>query len=120
MSEITVFINHVGQTLLAEKLEDKAGVLKVKNPAILHVVPNQGGQLQVQLIPYFFREFIDSSSRSEGAVFNFGKDKVVTSDINLDSKLVEQYKRIFSDTPVQTAGASAGGGSPTIKLFDDE
>lgn len=119
MSDIIVFVNHVGQTLLAEKLESKSGSLKVKNPAILHVVPNQGGQLQVQLIPYFFREFIDSADRKNGAVFNFGNDKIVTADIKLDAKLLDQYTRIFSDNPVQSADATAGTDSPVIKLFDE-
>lgn len=117
MSNINVFINHVGQTLLAEVVEQDSKVLKAKNPAVLHVQPNQQGQLQVQLIPLFFREFIDTAKRNDGAVFTFAKDSVVTSDVNLDSKIVEQYNRIFSAIPATTE--SKAKSSPVIKLFDD-
>jgi len=117
MNEIIVFINHVGQTIIAESVQDTAKTVKVKNPAILHVVPNQSGQLQVQLIPYFFREFIDPTERNKGAIFVFDKDKVVTAEIKLEAKLVEQYKRIFADTPVQNATAAPG--QSVIKLFDE-
>lgn len=117
MSDINVFINHVGQTILAESVGDDKTSLKVKNPAILHVVPNQTGQLQVQLIPLFFREFIDSDVRNDGAVFNFNKSTVVTSEIKLEPKIKEQYERIFA--PATAAPKSDAKGSPVIKLFDD-
>ncbi|NBO99111.1 MAG: hypothetical protein EBU90_03155 [Proteobacteria bacterium] len=119
MSDITVFINHVGQTILAEVVSDKGDALKVKNPAVLHVTPNQSGQLQVQLIPLFFREFIDSAKRSEGAVFSFNKDRIVTSEVELEPKICEQYTRIFSATPAPAETGKSGKGSPVIKLFDD-
>ncbi|NBW56618.1 hypothetical protein EBR43_02300 [bacterium] len=117
MSNINVFINHVGQTILAEVLEDSSKGLKVKNPAVLHVQPNQQGQLQVQLIPLFFREFIETAKRNEGAVFTFNKGSVVTSDVSLDSKIVEQYNRIFSAIPAVSENKSKE--APVIKLFDD-
>lgn len=118
MNEIIVFVNHVGQTLIAESVEDTAKSLKAKNPAILHVVPNQTGQLQVQLIPYFFKEFIAQAERSNGATFTFDKARIVTADIKLDTKLVEQYKRIFTDSP-QSQSSSAAPDQSVIKLFDE-
>lgn len=117
MNEIIVFINHVGQTLVAESVEDNAKNLKVKNPAILHVVPNQSGQLQVQLIPYFFKEFIAQAERSKGSTFTFDKSRIVTADIKLDTKLTEQYKRIFTDAPAQNAAPAPD--QSVIKLFDE-
>lgn len=119
MSDITVFINHVGQTILAEPVSDKGDTFKVKNPAILHVTPNQSGQLQVQLIPLFFREFIEPSKRTDGAVFAFNKANVVTSEVELEPKIREQYQRIFSAAPVAAETNKSGKGSPVIKLFDD-
>lgn len=117
MSNITVFINHVGQTILAEQIEDKASKLTVKNPAVLHVTPSQTGQLQVQLIPLFFKEFIDQKTRNEGAQFTFSKDSIVTSSVNLEPKIEEQYNRIFSPAP--RAASNDGKDAPTIKLFDE-
>ena len=58
MSNITVFINHVGQTILGEVKSEDSNALTVKNPAVLHVSPNQTGQLTVQLIPLFFNQII--------------------------------------------------------------
>lgn len=117
MSNINVFINHVGQTILAEVIENDSKGLKVKNPAILHVQPNQQGQLQVQLIPLFFREFIEVSKRNDGAIFTFNKANLVTSDISLDEKILDQYTRIFAAIPA--AGENKTKESPVIKLFDD-
>lgn len=117
MSNITVFINHVGQTILAELISEDKNTLKVKNPAVLFVQPNQNGQLQVQLIPVFFREFVEQSKRADGVVFNFNKDTIVTSEVALDAKIGEQYERIFSATPAPAA--SKAEKSPVIKLFDD-
>ena len=117
MSNITVFVNHVGQTILAEEVAVEGKILKAKNPAVLHVQPNQQGQLQVQLIPLFFREFIETAKRNDGAVFNFNKDNIVSSDVSLDSKIVEQYNRIFSAIPATSE--TKGKEAPVIKLFDD-
>ena len=117
MNNITVFINHVGQTVLAEKVSEDAAGLSVKNPAVLHVSPNQSGQLQVQLIPLFFKEFIEEKSRNEGAVFNFSKNSIVTSAVKLDPKIGEQYTRIFAAAKPVNEGK--GKDAPVIKLFDE-
>ena len=54
---IKVFIDHVGHTIVGEVVSsDKA--LEVKNPAVLIAAPNANGQLTVQLVPVFFKEFI--------------------------------------------------------------
>lgn len=117
MSNITVFINHVGQTVLGDRVSEDSSSISIKNPAVLHVSPNQNGQLQVQLIPLFFKEFIDESSRGEGAVFTFSKGSVVTSNVKLDAKIGEQYVRIF--TPAKPVNEGKGKDAPVIKLFDE-
>lgn len=120
MSNITVFVNHVGQTILAEVLSEDKNTLKAKNPAVLFVQPNQANQLQVQLIPVFFREFVKQDKRKEGVVLNYNKDSIVTSEIELDEKIVEQYERIFSNSPAPAAApAGKSEKTPVIKLFDD-
>jgi len=120
MSNITVFVNHVGQTILTEVLSEDKNTLKAKNPAVLFVQPNQANQLQVQLIPVFFREFVKQDKRKDGVVFTYNKDSIVTSEIELDEKIVEQYERIFSNAPAPASTASnKAEKSPVIKLFDD-
>lgn len=116
MSNITVFINHVGQTILGEVKSEDANSLTVKNPAVLHVSPNQTGQLTVQLIPLFFKEFLQEKTRSEGAIFIFNKNNIVQSTAQLEPKIADQYTRIFTPSaPVNAAKSS----DQVIKLFDE-
>jgi hypothetical protein len=117
MSNIIVFVNHVGQTVIAEQVSDNANSLVVKNPAVLHVTPNQTGQLQVQLIPLFFKEFIEEATRNDGSVFTFSKNSIVTSAVKLEPKISEQYVRIF--TPAKPVNEGKGKDAPVIKLFDE-
>lgn len=117
MSNIIVFVNHVGQTVIAEQVSDNANSLAVKNPAVLHVTPNQAGQLQVQLIPLFFKEFIEEATRNEGSVFTFSKNSIVTSSVKLEPKIGEQYVRIFA--PAKPVNEGKGKDAPVIKLFDE-
>lgn len=114
MSNIKVYINHVGQTLLAEEVGTAENTISLKNPAILHVVPNQTGQLQVQLIPYFFREFLDTSARNNGITFSFNKNSIVSSDAVLEEKIKDQYTRLFAVVPTKPSKDPQ-----VIKLFDD-
>lgn len=112
------FINHVGQTLLGELVSEDKEKLVVKNPAILHVQPSSTGQLQVQLVPYLFREFLKPEKRNDGVVFSFAKSRIITCDAELDEKLIDQYLRIFQPVAVQAA-APAPGKTQVVKLFDE-
>jgi hypothetical protein len=114
MSNINVYVNHVGQTLLAEEAGVTENTISVKNPAILHVTPNQTGQLQVQLIPYFFREFLDNSVKNDGVTFTFNRSSVVTSNAKLEPKIQDQYERLFAVVPTKPSKDPQ-----VIKLFDE-
>jgi hypothetical protein len=117
------FVDNIGRTLVGEELSSKGQTLKVKNPAILHVQPNQQtGQISVQLVPFFFKEFQKGGGDT---VWNFNKSNVtLASEMELDERLLTQYHNMFSaiqtpDTP-QLVGAGAGTGEPpVVKLFDD-
>jgi hypothetical protein len=114
MSSIQPFIDHVGRTIIGEVLGEENGHLKVKNPAILLVQPNQQtGQLSIQTVPLFFKEFITPGVRDSAGTWLFPKDKIVTTtDIQLEERICEQYKRIF--TP-----PAATSSTDVVKLFDD-
>ena len=114
MQDIKVFIDQVGHTVVGEFLESKGSFLKVKNPAILIAQPNSNGQLTVQLVPQFFKEFIQLDKRDEGSIFNYPVDKIVQSEILLEGRLVEQYVNMF-----QTTKKEEKKEAPTIKLFDE-
>lgn len=111
---IKVFIDHVGHTIVGEVISsDKS--LEVKNPAILIAAPNNTGQLTVQLVPVFFKEFVKASKREDGVVFFYPIDKVVKSEVELDERLTEQYVNMFN--PTQKIENKE---TPVVKLFDDE
>ncbi len=114
MQDIKVFIDHVGHTIVGEVLESKGSTLKVKNPAILIAQPNSNGQLSVQIIPLFFKEFIQLDKREAGSVFDYPADRIVKSEIALEGRLIEQYVNMF-----QVAKKEEKKEAPTIRLFDE-
>jgi hypothetical protein len=116
--EIILFIDQVGFTVVGEKIEINDKHLKVKNPAVLQAAPNQQNQLQVQLLPVLFKEFLDSSEKNKGVTFSYPIDKVVFSDATLDSRLVSQYQSLLNPQP-QAAGSQTPNDPEVIKLFDE-
>lgn len=116
MKKIILFIDHVGFSVVGEEVSSDDKTLVVKNPAVLQASPNQQNQLQVQLLPVLFREFVDSSVRSKGVTFTYNKSRVVMSDADLDQRLKQQYDQMFSDT---SATPEAKPSEEVIKLFDE-
>lgn len=114
-NNVKVFIDHVGHTIVGDVLSDDGGQLKVKNPAILIASPNNTGQLTVQLVPVFFKEFVKLTDRDKGVVFSYNASRTVISEVVLDDRLLEQYVNMFK--PAQKVETS--GEAPTIKLFDE-
>ena len=115
--KIKTIIDHVGHTILGELVEENDITLTLLNPAILIAQPNQNNQLQVQLFPVFFKEFLGSGAK-DGAKFIYRKDKIVDTVLELDSKLTQQYQLMFNNT--QGGGVSpASSDSEVIKLFDE-
>lgn len=111
---IKVFIDHVGHTIIAEVISsDKT--LNVKSPAILIASPNSNGQLTVQLVPVFFKEFIKQDKREDGSLFSYPLDKIVISEVELDERLLEQYVNMF-----KSVQKNENKETPVIKLFDEE
>lgn len=111
---IKVFIDHVGHTIVGEVVSSGKS-LDVKNPAVLIAAPNANGQLTVQLVPVFFKEFIKGSKREDGVTFSYPSDKIVTSEAELDERLLEQYINMF-----KSAQKSENKETPVIKLFDED
>jgi hypothetical protein len=112
--KITTFIDSIGRTILAEEVKTENGILSVKNPAMINVVQAQNGQLQVQLIPLFFAEFVDPSTRGNGTSWDFNVQNITRGTVTIDSKLVDQYTRVFNPAPAAPAQEA-----PVIKLFED-
>ena len=114
MKNIT-FIDSIGRTILAEEINRTDTTLSVKNPAMINVAQAQNGQLQVQLIPLFFAEFVDSSTRSEGTSWEYNLNTLTLGQVSIDTRLLEQYARVFGAVPQQEASS----GESVVKLFDE-
>jgi len=119
-NKIVVFFDSVGRTILGEKLEDKTTneVLTIKNPAVVHIMPNQqNGQLQLQILPLFFKEFL--ADKDTGTVWNYNRANITEAvDVTFDFKLEAQYRQIFAAGPAP-APQQPQGSPEVIKLFDD-
>ena len=125
-NNLVTVVDQIGRVIVGEVVTDIKESVKLKNPAIIHIGQNpQSGQIQVQTIPYFFREFVAADSQKEGTTWKFLKSNIVEGDVQLDERLVSQYEKLFAAPIASATGASpvAGksqGAAEVVKLFDDE
>jgi len=119
-NKIVVFFDTVGRTILGEKLEDKTtkDILAIKNPAVVHIMPNQQtGQLQLQILPLFFKEFL--AEKDAGTVWSYNRANITEAvDVTFDFKLEAQYRQIFANVPAP-APQQPQGSPEVIRLFDE-
>jgi hypothetical protein len=122
-TNLIVFFDTVGRTIIGEKNNEQTTDknLVVKNPAVVHISPNQStGQLTLQILPLFFKEFL--ADKSGSTCWSYKRDFITeATDVTLDFKLQAQYQQLFSGTPTQQPQQPSPQASPEIvKLFDDE
>jgi hypothetical protein len=125
-TNIVTFLDAIGRTLIGETVAESttAETLAIKNPAIVHIMPNpQTGQLQLQILPLFFKEFL--ADKTESTVWYFKRSNLTESkEFALDFKLVAQYQQISSFVPDAGAVQGSVGQEPSepsvVKLFDEE
>jgi hypothetical protein len=114
-----VFLDTIGRTIIGKKASENEETVSVENPAVVHVQPNpQTNQLQLQILPLFFREF--QADRNEPTVWNYLKRNITTcNDLAFAMQFVNQYEQMFR--PVENAPAPTAPEEPSvIKLFDEE
>lgn len=116
MTNVT-FIDSIGRTILGEQVNRTDTTLVVKNPAMINVAQAQNGQLQVQLIPLFFAEFVDQSTRADGTLWNFNLDKITLGEVTVDGRLLEQYSKVFGAASLAPQPSSSE--ESVVKLFDE-
>lgn len=122
--KLIVFVDNVGRNIYGELVDSQEKWIWVKNPAIINIVPNpSSGQLQVQVLPYFFGEFLKNKEEPK-TVWKFSAKTIVeATDIDLDEKLVNQYERMFSNSKIitpekQITPAAQGTAAKVVKLFE--
>ena len=114
----TVFVDSIGRYIIGKETKASSNdVLAVIDPAIIHVQPNtQTGQLTVQVVPYFFKEFVTSADPA----WEFPKNSIVLPvNLDLDDRLTTQYNKIYNSQQASSDKAPPETSDEVIKLFDD-
>lgn len=114
--QLTVFLDAIGRTIIGKLDSETADVLSIENPAVVHVQPNpQTNQLQLQILPLFFREF--QADRNQATVWNYRKSNVTPcKDVTFAVQFISQYEQMFR----QIEAAPPTPEPQVIKLFDEE
>jgi hypothetical protein len=118
-TNLITFIDHIGRTIIGESAGDvdSGASFLVKNPAIIHVQPTQTGQLNVQTIPLYFREFVGDKSKENGTTWKYHYANVVFGvDVDNDPRLTDQYSKLF----VAPIAATPSSDPQVVRLFDEE
>ena len=116
--KIITFIDHIGRTMLGVLVQETDTQVVVKNPAIIHVQPTPQGQLNVQTIPLFFREFVSPKNKAEGTLWAFNKNQIAIGlNIENEARLMQQYNAVFAAAPVTPTTTAE---PKVVKLFDDK
>ena len=119
---LVVFLDPVGRTIFAEKMPERnpgSAEFVVKNPVVVHLSPKPDGQMALQLLPLFFREFL--ADKNGDVVFTYNKNTIAMADpVDFDSKLHANYHNMFSSIEVATELPEAPRGDKVIDLFDEK
>ena len=110
---LTVFLDNIGRTIIGKLLSKDDTSFVVENPALVHIQPNsQTNQLQLQLLPLFFKEF--QADKSAPTIWNYRTSNItVSEDIAFAPQFAAQYEQLFQVAPPAQP-------TKVVKLFDDE
>jgi len=113
-NKITVFLDNLGRIIIGTVLAQDKETTTVENPALVHIQPHpQSNQLQLQLLPLFFKEF--QANKAESTKWKFRNSSITPSiDLEISQQLEAQYSQIF--TALQAADQKP---TEVVKLFDE-
>ena len=113
--QLTVFLDTIGRTIIGNVSNESETTLSVENPALVHVQANpQTNQLQLQILPLFFREF--QLNKAEPTVWNYNKSNITMSEeIAFAEQFVAQYQQMFQVVEQPPAPQNP----EVVKLFDE-
>lgn len=117
-SKIVVFLDNIGRIIIGKAVKQDADILSVENPSLVHIQsqPNTN-QLQLQLLPLFFREFL--VNKDKPTVWNFKQSNItISNDMDLNPQFLAQYEQAFG--PANERPPQTDKKPEVVKLFDDE
>lgn len=124
---LVAFLDQVGRTIFGEKVTDpdvlgarinNKNILVIKNPVVVHISQKPTGEMALQLLPIFFKEFLEN--KDEDVNFTYNLDSITLIDVvNFDSKLHANYRGMFSNIVVPD-DSTIPSGKGVIKLFDEK
>jgi len=118
-NKLTVFLDTIGRTVIGKVTNETDEILSVQNPALVVASSNQqNGQLQLQILPLFFREF--QADRNQSTVWHYKKSNLTLSDdIAFVIQFQAQYEQLFGAIPTAPSSNSPSEDAPVVKLFDE-
>lgn len=111
-NKLIVFLDSIGRTIIGTLASENGDIFSVQNPALVHIQANpQTNQLQLQILPLFFKEF--QENKSESTVWNYKKANItIANDITFAGQFIAQYEQLFQPPQPQ-------GEPKVVKLFDE-
>jgi len=112
-NKLTLFLDSIGRTLMGEIIETTEQTIRVKNPIVIDVVHEpSSGKVTLQMLPLFFREFLQNAT--DPLVWAFTRSRLtICENGTVNNNLAAQYTQIFSGQPPQAVNQD------TIRLFED-
>lgn len=113
--KLTVFLDNIGRTIIGKIVKETEDILSIENPALVHIQANpQTSQLQLQILPLFFKEF--QEVKSDPTVWNYKKNGITLSDeIVFAAQFSAQYEQLFQSLQ----GPPKEEPAKVVKLFDE-
>ena len=87
--------------------------LTVKNPALIIVNAGPDGKIQIQTIPFFFKELTNGN---DDTVWEFSRNNcAIATEINLSEQIINQYYNAVQPKQIQQTQTQ----QKIVKLFDE-
>jgi hypothetical protein len=113
---LVAFLDAIGRTIIGRTVRETDTTISIENPALVHIqASQQTNQLQLQILPLFFREF--QAEKTQPTVWTYNKANITVSDeITFAFQFTAQYDQIFR---VVDASPQPQKEPEVIKLFDE-
>ena len=115
--QITLFTDNTGRYILGvvDFVTPDGKQMVVKNPALIVVIQGANGQVQIQTIPYFFKELLATNTTVTKWSFNKKTCAICTTGEISDALKAQYYKAISNGDQEQKTQTE----TKIVKLFDD-